>query len=64
MLGHRPTATFGLSSAPGDPKGPTRDWPVGYRALMTDVWAGEKLLVRDFSVETGILISEEDFEQT
>ena len=35
---------FGSSSAPEDPKGPTRDWPVGYRALMTDVWGGERKL--------------------
>ena len=41
MFRLRPTAMFGSSSALEDPRGPTRDWPVGYRALMIGVWAVE-----------------------
>src|SRR5262249_58621255 len=41
MFRLRPMAMFGSSSAPEDPRGPTRDWLVGCRALMIDVWDGE-----------------------
>ena len=42
MFRHRPMAMFASSSVPEDPKGPIRDWPVGYPAPMIGVWDGER----------------------